>query len=385
MADITKVGSASVQLATNTTGATIHYTDDGSNPSTSSPQYSAAIAIYKNKTIKAVAVKSGLLDSVVSTLSIDIKLATPELSVTESGVDNIVKVTNVADYSNNGTVTFRYTTDGNDPTEQSTAMDDPSTGITIEGSKTVKVKAFATDNVASDVATTSIVETLPTPVLEKAAGTASDNCTVSVSNLSAFSAYEGYEIRYTTNGNEPTQSDTLYSGAISLTANGTIKAKAFCTGYTTSATGSVTVSDLQVQAVTITVEGESVSETLEVEYSATNYISTVTTSFPIDTADDAYLYDYYLTMKDRGSQIVILNDAKLVAPDVDEDVNFVAMTDTASIDTAKVILYIGRAGDSSSPFIPRTMMFTPVANNLTEIELNEDTVLEFTLRIVPKA
>ena len=383
MADITKVGSASVQLATNTTGATIHYTDDGSNPSASSPQYSAPIAIYKNKTIKAVAVKSGLLDSAVSTLSIDIKLATPELSVTESGVDNIVKVTNVADYSNNGTVTFRYTTDGNDPTEQSTAMDDPSTGITIEGSKTVKVKAFATDNVASDVAATSIVETLPTPVLEKAAGTASDNCTVSVSNLSAFSAYEGYEIRYTTNGNEPTQSDTLYSGAISLTANGTIKAKAFCTGYTTSATGSVTVSDLQVQAVTITVEGESVSETLTKGVTYANLSTPVYTSFPIDTADDVSLYDYYLTVKDESSQTIILNDAKLV--EISASSSMVAMGDTASGDTAKAAIYIGSNGEDYDVFTPKAILFQPIGENITEVTFGPDTVLEFTLRIVPKA
>ena len=47
--------------------ATIHYTTDGTEPTASSPTYSSAITIDEAKTIKAIAVKSGLSNSAVAT------------------------------------------------------------------------------------------------------------------------------------------------------------------------------------------------------------------------------------------------------------------------------------------------------------------------------
>ncbi len=52
-----------VTLSTRTVGATIHYTTDGSEPSTNSPVYNAPIEITKSTTVKAFAVKDGLKNS----------------------------------------------------------------------------------------------------------------------------------------------------------------------------------------------------------------------------------------------------------------------------------------------------------------------------------
>lgn len=57
----------SVTLTSNTEGATIHYTTDGSEPTTSSSVYSAPIVINADTTIKAFAVKEGLTSSKVYT------------------------------------------------------------------------------------------------------------------------------------------------------------------------------------------------------------------------------------------------------------------------------------------------------------------------------
>lgn len=55
-----------VELSTTTEGATIHFTLDGSTPTKSSNVYSQPIAIEKNITLKAFAVKAGLQDSQVT-------------------------------------------------------------------------------------------------------------------------------------------------------------------------------------------------------------------------------------------------------------------------------------------------------------------------------
>ncbi|MDN4492165.1 chitobiase/beta-hexosaminidase C-terminal domain-containing protein [Ureibacillus aquaedulcis] len=55
-----------VTLATQTEGATIHYTTDGSEPTIESPVYSEPITITEDTTIKAIAVKDGLTTSDVA-------------------------------------------------------------------------------------------------------------------------------------------------------------------------------------------------------------------------------------------------------------------------------------------------------------------------------
>ncbi|EMS72586.1 beta-1,3-glucanase family protein [Ruminiclostridium cellobioparum] len=58
--------SVSVTLACATSGATIRYTTDGSTPTAASAQYTGAISVTSTKTIKAIAVKSGMTDSAVA-------------------------------------------------------------------------------------------------------------------------------------------------------------------------------------------------------------------------------------------------------------------------------------------------------------------------------
>ena len=54
-----------VTINTTTSGATIHYTTDGSAPTTNSSVYSSAISVNETTTIKAMAVKSGMNNSAV--------------------------------------------------------------------------------------------------------------------------------------------------------------------------------------------------------------------------------------------------------------------------------------------------------------------------------
>lgn len=73
------------------------------------------------------------------------------------------------------------------------------------------------------------------PTISPNGGTFSSAQQVTLSTTTA-----GAEIRYTLNGNEPTSSSTLYSGAFNVSSSATVKAKAFASGYYPSATASAT-------------------------------------------------------------------------------------------------------------------------------------------------
>lgn len=59
------ISNTSVTIECATAGATIYYTTDGSTPTTASSQYSSAITVSATSTVKAIAVKSGYVDSEV--------------------------------------------------------------------------------------------------------------------------------------------------------------------------------------------------------------------------------------------------------------------------------------------------------------------------------
>lgn len=65
-------GTQSVTISCSTGGASIYYTTDGTTPTSSSTLYSSAISVSADMTIKAIAVKDGLIDSEVATATYSI-------------------------------------------------------------------------------------------------------------------------------------------------------------------------------------------------------------------------------------------------------------------------------------------------------------------------
>ncbi len=147
-------GTQSVTLSTTTSGATIYYTTDGSEPNTSSTIYSSAISVNRNMTVKAIAVKTGFLNSGVSIFSYVITTAVPTSNITTgSTIGNGVKITLTSGTS--GASIF-YTTDGSDPTFAGTLHTSPITiTATMNFGNTVTIKAYATASnlLASNIAT----------------------------------------------------------------------------------------------------------------------------------------------------------------------------------------------------------------------------------------
>ncbi len=63
-----------VEISCETTGATIYYTTNGDEPTTSSTLYEGAITVDESKTLKAIAVKAGMANSAVATAEYTINL-----------------------------------------------------------------------------------------------------------------------------------------------------------------------------------------------------------------------------------------------------------------------------------------------------------------------
>ena len=139
---------AVVTITCATTGATIYYTTDGIDPTESSTRYDAPFNVYKDCTVKAIAIKTGLLDSLVATEEVDVTLPVPQLSFAAGATSDVgtVTITNVASYSDFGDVKFYYTTDGSAPSASSAET----TGtINVSANGTVKVVAIVGEEVSS--------------------------------------------------------------------------------------------------------------------------------------------------------------------------------------------------------------------------------------------
>ena len=114
----------------------------------------------------------------------------------------------------------------------------------VYSSESSSAAGWEVDNIMVMAADASVLET---PVFTPVTGTYADSVTFSIA-----CANEGAEIRYTTDGSEPTEASTLYTAPVTLTATTTVSAKAFMTNWIASetATAVYTIVYEPVMAVT---------------------------------------------------------------------------------------------------------------------------------------
>jgi hypothetical protein len=141
--------------------------------------------------------------------------------------------------------TIRYTINGGDPTDESAQYAQP---FVVGNTATVKAKAFKTGMTDSGVASATFTKvsagTVAAPVFNPNGGDFSSTVSVTLSTATANAL-----IRYTTNGSDPTPASTQYTGAISLSATTTVKARAFLLGLADSPVASATFTKVTVSPV----------------------------------------------------------------------------------------------------------------------------------------
>jgi LysM repeat protein len=217
----------SVSITSGSSGAAIYYTTDGTTPTTSSPVYSAPIAMSASGTLKALAVAPGYGPSAVATATYSIApIPTAPVLSPSPGTYTTAQTVSITE-ATAGT-TIYYTIDGTTPTTSSAVYSAP---IAVSASETVQAIAAGTgyNNSPAAGGTYTIAALLPAPTFSPAGGAYAAAQTVTISDATA-----GTIIYYTTNGTSPTTSSTAYSGPITVSATETLEAIAVETGYTNS-------------------------------------------------------------------------------------------------------------------------------------------------------
>lgn len=136
----TYTSTQNVALSCTTSGATIRYTTNGSEPTSSSTAYSSPINVSSTTTIKAKAFKDGWTPSATESATYTITPSGTVATPTFSPAGGTYSTTqNVSISTTTPNATIRYTTNGSEPTSTSTVYSSP---ISVSSTTTIKAKGF---------------------------------------------------------------------------------------------------------------------------------------------------------------------------------------------------------------------------------------------------
>ena len=243
--------SAQTVTITDSPGAAIYYTTDGSTPTTGSILYQSSVSVSQSMTIKAIAVESGLANSTAVTATYSLKVPTPVIGPPASGAYTVVKSVPLSD--SNSSAVIWYTTDGTTPVPgQGTAVQYVS-GSPVQITQTTVLKAVAavTGWTTSSAASATYTLTVPVPVI----GPPSTNTYTAVQSVPISDSNSSAVIWYTTDGSTPvpgqgTAVQYVSGSPVSITQTTVLKATAAISGWTTSSAASATYT-LKVPTPTI--------------------------------------------------------------------------------------------------------------------------------------
>lgn len=182
-----------------TPGATIHYTLDGTEPTTASDVYTDAVFVPGNIIVKAIAVKEGMTDSQVTTYQVTSYHAAMPVIFFESGKIKMTSATEGA--------AIHYTIDNKNP-----SADSPVYSAPLDAENDVIVKALASHEGLTDSDIAVYIFKMNEHVMEAPVLTLNEDL-----QLVITPAVEAGTIRYTLDGTDPDATSTEYSGPVTLT------------------------------------------------------------------------------------------------------------------------------------------------------------------------
>ncbi len=235
-----------VEMTCTTDGAEIRYTDDGSDPTETSFLYEGVIPFSGNKTYAARAYAPGMFPSPIDYLTIG-DFTTPAPSITVSGLRIAMKGEQEGD-------SIYYTLDGSDPRQAGGSRALYAGEIDLPR-RDVTIKAYAQREGwnASEVVTEEVKvadHTVATPAITRTAEGIAMTCTT-----------KGAEIRYTTDGTEPTETSLLYETVLPYAGNLTYMARAYAPYMFESGVYRLSVDDQGLPAPTAAYGGRHVTLT----------------------------------------------------------------------------------------------------------------------------
>ena len=158
----TYTSAQTVTISSATSGASIRYTTDGSTPTaTTGTVYSTPITLSSTTTLKAIAYKSGMTDSSVTTgaYTINTTVAAPGFSPA-AGTYTSAQTVTISSATSGASI--RYTTDGSTPTATTGTV--YSAPITISSTTTLKAIAYKSGMTNSSVTSGTYTITPPTGI-----------------------------------------------------------------------------------------------------------------------------------------------------------------------------------------------------------------------------
>ncbi|MFO7660365.1 MAG: chitobiase/beta-hexosaminidase C-terminal domain-containing protein, partial [Candidatus Cloacimonadaceae bacterium] len=214
----------SVEIKCSVAGVTFRYTLDGTNPTTTSDQYTEPLQVSAATTIKTIAYKNKMKPSEIAEASYTFEVAALFINPLTGTFTEPKTVTITALTA--GTV-IKYTTDGSEPNENSTTYTEP---FIADGNMTLKAKGFIEGWSPSETKTVNYTFNVTRPTLSVGSGTYNNTF-----NLTMTTPTAGASIRYTTDGSEPNEGSFLYEEPVTInTSIPTLKAKAFKTNWNAS-------------------------------------------------------------------------------------------------------------------------------------------------------
>ena len=212
-------------------------------------------------------------------------VATPAFSVESGEIDSGTEVTITC--GTDGAKIY-YTTDGNEPTAESTEYTDAISITEAVTLKAIAVKSGMNDSAVASASYT-IKGTVATPAFSVASGAVNSGTSVTIS-----CSTEGAKIYYTTDGSDPTASSTEYTEAISVTEAVTLKAIAVKDGMNDSVVASVsyTISSGNIPEGFVKVKGGTVTGDTKNASSDNDYIFIAGRTV---TISDMYVCDHEIT------------------------------------------------------------------------------------------